>query len=53
MDLWILSPDRSLYFLFISYPASWIFTIAMQAVCFWFVRKQCIRQLKAQGVYTV
>lgn len=44
---------RSLHFLFISYPASWIFTIALQAVCFWFVRKQCIRQLKAQGVYTV
>ena len=44
---------RSLHFLFISYPASWIFTIAMQAVCFWFVRKQSLRQLKAQGVYTV
>ena len=32
---------RSLYFLFISYPASWILTIIMQAVCFYFVRKQC------------
>ena len=37
---------RSLYFLFISYPGSWIITIIMQAVCFWFVRKKCIRQLK-------
>lgn len=37
---------RSLHFLFISYPGSWIATILMQAVCFWFVRKQCIRQLK-------
>lgn len=37
---------RSLYFLFISYPGSWIITIVMQAVCFWFVRKKCIRQLK-------
>ena len=45
--------NRTLRFLFISYPGSWIFTIAMQAVCFWFVRNQCIRQLKAQGVYTV
>lgn len=32
---------RSLHFLFISYPGSWIATIVMQAVCFWFVRKQC------------
>ena len=31
---------RSLYFLFISYPGSWIATILMQAVCFWFVRKR-------------
>lgn len=36
---------RSLHFLFISYPGSWIITIVMQAVCFWFVRKKCIRQL--------
>lgn len=37
---------RSLFFLFISYPGSWIATILMQAVCFWFVRKKCIRQLE-------
>lgn len=30
---------RSLSFLFISYPVSWILTIPMQAVCFCFVRK--------------
>lgn len=30
---------RSLSFLFISYPVSWILTILMQAVCFYFVRK--------------
>ncbi len=36
---------RSLYFLFISYPGSWIITILMQAVCFWFVRRQCIRRI--------
>ena len=38
--------NRSLFFLFISYPGSWIATILMQAVCFWFVRKKCIQQLK-------
>lgn len=30
---------RSLSFLFISYPVSWILTILMQVVCFCFVRK--------------
>lgn len=47
--VWIygLFPNhRSLFFLFISYPVSWIVTILMQAVCFYFVRKKCIRQLK-------
>lgn len=43
---------RSLHFLFISYPGSWIITILMQAVCFWFVRKQCIRQLKNVSQYS-
>lgn len=38
---------RSLHFLFISYPGSWIATIIMQAVCFYFVRKKCIQQLRA------
>ena len=41
---------RSLHFLFISYPGSWIITIAMQAVCFWLVRKKCIRQLETVRV---
>ena len=36
---------RSLHFLFISYPASWIATIVMQAVCFFFVRKRCRKVL--------
>lgn len=43
---------RSLHFLFISYPGSWIITILMQAVCFWFVRKKCIRQLKIVSQYS-
>ena len=41
--LWIyvfFPQHRSLYFLFISYPGSWIATILMQAVCYWFVRKR-------------
>lgn len=41
---------RSLHFLFISYPGSWIATILMQAVCFYFVRKHCIRQLEMRTV---
>ncbi len=50
--LWIyvfFPQHRSLHFLFISYPGSWIATILMQAVCFWFVRRQCIRNLKAKA----
>ena len=31
---------RSLYVLFISYPASWLITIAMQVICFYFVRRK-------------
>lgn len=49
--LWIyvfFPQHRSLYFLFISYPASWIATILMQAVCFYFVRRKCVSQMKAE-----
>lgn len=45
--LWIyvfFPQHRSLYFLFISYPGSWIATIIMQAVCFWFVRRRICRE---------
>ena len=31
---------RSLFVLFISYPGSWLITIAMQVLCFFIVRKQ-------------
>lgn len=37
---WIFPAHRSLDILFISYPASWIITIAMQVVCYYFVRKK-------------
>ncbi len=49
--LWIyvfFPHHRSLFFLFISYPVSWIATILMQVVCYYFVRKSCIRHL--QGI---
>ncbi|MBB5263499.1 putative MATE family efflux protein [Catenibacillus scindens] len=48
--LWIYAffpHNRTLQFLFISYPGSWILTIIMQGVCFYFVRKKCIREMKA------
>lgn len=35
---------RSLPFLFISYPASWVITIVMQVACFYFVRKKVHRE---------
>lgn len=39
--IFMLFPQhRTLEFLFISYPASWLFTIVMQVICFYFVRKQ-------------
>ena len=44
--LWIFTffpQHRSLYFLFISYPASWIATIVMQVICYYFVRKHCYK----------
>ncbi len=49
--LWIyvfFPQHRSLHFLFISYPGSWIATILMQGVCFYFVRRQCRRELEAR-----
>ena len=48
--VYLLFPHhRSLYFLFISYPASWILTIIMQAVCFYIVRKQCRMEMHILG----
>ena len=37
---------RSLYFLFSSYPASWLATIVMQVICYYFVRKKCLSAVK-------
>ncbi len=46
--LWIFvffPQNRSLFFLFISYPGSWIATIVMQVVCFFFVRSHLRRRI--------
>lgn len=48
--LWIygLFPlHRSLSVLFVSYPASWLFTVVMQAVCYLVLRKKLDRQVAA------
>lgn len=45
--LWIFvffPMHRSLYFLFISYPGSWIATIVMQVICYMLVRKKIASQ---------
>lgn len=39
----IFAGHRSLFVLFLSYPASWAFTILMQVVCFFFVRRRVMR----------
>ena len=47
--LWIYGifpTHRSLSILFISYPASWILTIIMQVICFYFVRRHVHRTHK-------
>ena len=41
--------NRSLSFLFISYPVSWILTILMQVICFYFVRRKVHRNILTQG----
>ena len=46
---WIFPQHRSLYTLFISYPASWFITIVLQVVCFVFVRRTVHGQLKSTG----
>lgn len=46
---WIFPQHRSLYTLFISYPASWFITIVLQVVCFVFVRQTVHGQLKGTG----
>ena len=46
---WVFPQHRSLDLLFISYPASWIATIVMQVICFWFVRKKVHKALQGRS----
>ena len=46
---WIFPAHRSLDILFISYPVSWILTILMQVICFWFVRKKVHESIRSRG----
>ena len=46
---WIFPNHRSLDILFISYPASWIITIVLQVICYYFVRKQLYGKKIAQA----
>ena len=42
---WIFPRHRSLAVLFISYPASWIITLAMQIICYFYVRKMLYKKI--------
>ena len=44
---WLFPNHRSLFFLFISYPASWIFTICMQLSCYILVRKKVKKEFSS------
>ena len=46
---WIFPSHRSLDILFISYPVSWIITIILQVICYYFVRKQLYGKKIAQA----
>ena len=51
--VWIFGifPDhRTLYVLFISYPGSWIITIIMQVICYYFVRKKTYAKAATKAV---
>ena len=41
---WVFPQHRALDFLFISYPVSWILTIVMQVICYYFVRRMVYRK---------
>lgn len=43
--IFLLFPhNRTLAFLFLSYPVSWIFSIVLQGICFYFVRKKVYKE---------
>lgn len=54
--LWIycfFPHNRTLGYLFISYPVSWIATIVMQLIYYLFIRKEVHRELNASSEYTL
>ena len=45
--IYVIFPcHRSLDFLFISYPVSWLLTIVMQVICFYFVRRKVHSEMR-------
>ena len=45
---WVFPKHRALDTLFISYPASWVITVILQVICYYFVRKRVKRTLIAR-----
>lgn len=43
---WVFPKHRALDVLFISYPASWLVTIILQVICYYFVRRKVKNKLK-------
>ena len=43
---WVFPNHRALDVLFISYPASWLVTIILQVICYYFVRREVKNKLK-------
>ena len=43
---WVFPKHRALDVLFISYPASWLVTIILQVICYYFVRREVKNKLK-------
>ena len=46
---WIFPKHRELDVLFISYPASWLVTIILQVICYYFVRKKVKKKFQISG----
>lgn len=46
---WVFPKHRALDVLFISYPASWLVTIILQVICYYFVRRKVKNKLKQNG----
>ena len=47
---WVFPKYRSLFVLFISYPASWAITILLQVICFFMVRRKVHSMIRGTAV---